>query len=298
MSFYTNKFQPLVASCDITVYKSALDFNEDIIKSIRAGVSFTLNKLIKPKDSLSISLYGYGCYKITSGVVGSFLYPSPWCVTKENPNSFISVIPKGTKYWVCTDGITIASEELFVTDQIADATCIVDKNIAEILYSESPVIDGYRIGSLSNNGIVVGSHIKPLIASPYIYLSDIRMGCTNTGEPYYEGSSALEDFNGVSHTKSWISNGDMEILSYIDWDKGLYLPALGELLSLLNNWRFVLAGASLNNIDLKLELCKWYWSSTEQSFDKAWGAHICNGAVCQDWYDKNSKCRIIPFLET
>lgn len=326
MCLYTRKRLPRVAKRDIVCLKILSKDFFGVYMTPYRGMRIQLNSKIEAcPEKVDIIFNDYDCldntvYSVNGGVVHSVLLDEDKCKGRAYVKK--AIIPKGTEYYLGCFGLEIASKELYVTDKEGSIEDL-DIQFLEELLEEAPTCNGIRVGDYlmaddkfvhpSKNlskaiGIVVGFHDK----TPLIAALD-RFRCSFGDEAIMNGTfadrdSAMQDFNGKEHTKKYVeyTNSNAPRHSYkafsgcVAYEKSgirnWYLPALGEMLQMLNNALYINIAHLISGLGYSVTTTKWYWTSSESNSFLAWNCYLYGGEVfcynvCRD--DVHS---VVPFL--
>lgn len=327
MCLYTKHKEPLVAKRDIKVYKHVrrVDLDKKEAESPCQYTRFVLDKEFIPnRPTVDIEHWSGDFYTINGGVIHACLWPD-----FSRGACLEAYIPAGTEYWIGSDHTTICAKKLIVKSKPVSLEEFygLDETLSEMLYEIAEGKNGIKVGDLlymdgSNEkfvaptkvsnlpkdkikGMVIGfNDDEPLIADVANIISNVRIdsdaNCNLDGF-FGDRDKAKKDMEGYKHTKAWKSQcqGKSRFGVYAaieNLGEDYYVPALGEMETLLNNILFVAASCSLSGIRLTITISKWFWTSTEGWQGYSWGCCIGGGDVFERWYCKDFLGSVVPFI--
>lgn len=327
MCLYTKHEKPLVAKRDIKVYKHVrrVDLQRKVAESPCQGTKFALDTdFIPDKPAADIYRRSDDLYEINGGVIHACLWPDfsrGYCLE--------AYIPAGTEYWIGCDHTTLCARKLVVKSKpvSSDEFYGLDEVLSEMLYDSAEEKNGIKVGDFfykdGNNesfvapaqvpnlpkdkikGMVVGfDGDEPLIADVTHIFHDVQIDDrynSKLDEFFNDRSKAKKDMNGYKHTKAWKSKcqGESRFGAYAIIEKlgeDYYIPALGEMETLLENILYVAAACSLAGVSLPITMGKSFWTSTEFSQCHSWRCGIRDFGVGGGWDYKYCHLRVAPFI--
>lgn len=294
MCLYAKDSKPRVATKDIKVYKHVkyVDVSNRTAITPHQETTFELDKEFIPKAKVA-----KGTTTFTSGVIHACLWPDA-----DRRTCLEAYIPKGTNYWIGIDGCTVCAEKLFVTSNKVEGPTCMDVDLAREILADVPTVEGVTIGEFtSNDYIVVGFYQngKPMIADIANMIQNVAIDREYDSkiDKYYSYDEAAKDFNGVAHFKNHPKGDRYEAYNaVVKLSPKHYIPACGEMRTLLSNIIYIVASCALKNIPISISMEGWYWTSSEDSLGGSWYCYIDSGGVRQYWGDKDYRCRVVPFV--
>ena len=331
MCLYTREKLPRVAKRDIVCLKILNEVSNGVYKTPYQGVEVSLNSKIKasPKkveigfctnDNLENAVY-----TINGGAIHSVLLDESRC--RQSSCIKKAIIPKGTEYYLGCFGLEVASEELYIADKDADIEDLDTEFLNELL-EEAPTCNGIRVGDylMSSGefvhpskklpktkviGIVVGFHKdNPLIAA-LDRLDNVSFGSYPSDvidRTFTERKDALKDFDGKGHTDKYVKYKENKEHTFIykafqrsveykkKAAKNWYLPALGEMMQMLNNALYINIAYRISGLGYLVDTSGWYWTSSECSGRYSWCCRLDGGEVYCYWDCRCYRYRVVPFL--
>jgi len=295
MCTYSRQTKPYIASRDMKVIKY-LQKVDNIYRTPYQGTEVSLNTIIRPeKDSVESNKSYYGNSEFTSGVIHSCLTTR---LRREGNSIHVAIIPKGSKYWIGSNGEDICSDSLIITDETVTAKPYMFKETAEELMSNAPS----GVGTIKDDLVLVGyNNNKPLYACYNNIIENVAIdtdyNSSITNNFITEECKALEDYNGLDNTK-YLRNlkGDRYQLSKVlqNVKDNYYVPALGEIHQLAINLPFINAAFALIDKEPPFPFT-WYWTSTEYSVRYSWDLGLREGYPRWDWGYKGFQGSFVLF---
>lgn len=293
MCTYSRQAKPFVAKTNLRVLKYLVKTPRGYLTPYQ-DTPVKLGEMMKPEGPLQCKSEYFQTNSLHGGVIHSTLTTA---MNRCGNCIHVTIIPEGTKYWIGDNGIDICSEALIVTEETVEKQEYMLPEIAEDILSNASV---ENIGMEYDGDILVGvtPDGKPLYANPKIFTGCIDReynGVIDTTFPY--PNTALQDFDGVSHTKKMkeLSGERYELLPILKeaGDK-YYVPALGEFWQLAINLPFINARFALDKKEPPFPF-DWYWTSTECFSYRAWGVYLNCRYPDEDLDLKGYRCRVVLF---
>ena len=323
MCLYTKQQKPLVAKRDIIclkyLYKDSSYFYTPYQHvRVRLDKEFTPNSDEVNIKYNSKTIFGEEIFNIGDGVIHARLIPTDDisdCCKK-------AIIPKGTEYYLSALGDEIAARTMIITSE--EVNEVVDEGFLEDIIDNAPSEKGVYVGDylLEDGsyarpnkldsfpiGQVVGFYKhKPLIAAV-----DILQGVWDKKNRERKRSVKKVDdtglrqvatqFNGEAVTKkvmSKINKDDFMAFTlcheyHSDCNEQWYLPAVGEMVTMLNNIMYINAARKLSKVGLLIEKGP-FWTSSKFVTNHSWYCELGIYDADVDWASKNCSYNIIPFL--
>lgn len=241
-------------------------------------------------------------------------------------NCLLAIIPKGTEYWINPWGTEIAAKQMIITSKKGDKSKL-DTAFVEDILLKAPEVNGIRIADylledgtfvhptkdiakLKPIGRVVGFHNNEPLVGALEYMTgewDIRSYSNRTkvlSKQFTECDKAVKDFDGKKWTKeiSKFNTKDNhpafnKCSNYRSTEeKEWYLPALREMMTMLDNTLYLNAATMLTEVGFIIDESDYYWSSSEYDECSSWYCYLGSGHVNCGWLYKDDCGRIVPFL--
>lgn len=324
MCLYVRDKKPRVAKKDIMVLKYLRKENGRFYSPYQ-GTPVTIGKVLVASPSepnitfSSIDNFGREISQIDSGVIHAMLFEdnsySNYCAK--------AIIPKGTKYWIHSNGTEIAAEKMLITKEEGNNDVLDDSFAREILAS-APEVNGIRIGDyqMTDDSFV---HPKKSIAKTKV--RGIVCGFYENGEPiicalemfrevwdsqydskigeYTNLQTATKLFNGKEVTRKYIQNKYKDKSRFYVFercinyrkDKGeeWFFGALGEITTMLDNAIYLNAAHKITGLGFIIDTDYWYWSCSEYDSYGSWCCTLYRGRVDCNGANKQFPNSIVPF---
>lgn len=234
-----------------------------------------------------------------------------------------AIIPKGTQYYLSALGDEIAARTMIITNEEMDKMDdVVDKGFLEDIIDNAPSEKGIYVGDylLKDGsyarpnkldsfpiGQVVGFYKhNPLIAAVAILQGTWYKSCRKKDVKIANDIGIKEiatQFNGNTITKKVMSREDREDFMaftlcheyHSDCNEKWYLPAVGEMATMLNNIMYINAARKLSKVGLLID-GEPFWTSSEFSTNFSWYCKIAVYEADVEWCSKDCSYYIIPFL--
>ena len=316
MCLYFRKGMPKVAKRHIICLKY-LRREDDRYFSPCQGTPVTLNEKMvatpsKPQEAYELTDdYGNEVRSLNGGVIHAKLLKNSGygnCCVK-------AIIPKGTKYWVDPFGTEIAAKEMIVTSE-KGSDAVLDDSFAKDILEDAPEVNGIRVGDYlleSGNyahpskrvkkavGIVAGFNPdgEPLIAALDRFYE--QWGAYDVLDKTYSVSEACKLFNGREVTqkakeKLYNYPAFKVCVEYGNEGDEWYMPALGEMTTMLNNAIYLNAAHTITDLGFAITTQYWFWSCSEDDSRGSLGCGLGRDRVGCGWRYKDCRRRIVPFL--
>ncbi len=294
MCLYAKDSKPRVATKDIKVYKHVkyVDVSYRTAITPHQETTFELDKEFIPKAKVA-----KGTTTFKSGVIHACLWPDA-----DRGTCLEAYIPKGTNYWIGIDGCTVCAEKLFVTSNEVEGPACMDVDLAREILADVPTVEGVTIGEFtSDDYIVVGFYQngKPMIADIANMIQSVAIDREYDSkiDEYYSYNEAAKDFNGISHCAKHPKSERYEAFNAVSrLSPKHYIPACGEMRTLLSNIIYIAASCALKNIPISISMEGWYWTSSGGSLYCSWCCYIRSEGVYQGWDHKVCRGRVVPFV--
>lgn len=327
MCLYTRNKQPMVASRDIKCLKYVVIKNDQYYSPyMKTKIDIDQVMIASPSTPnfyyLNTDELHHSIYTLNGGAIHAKMTES----SDYGHNCFLAIIPKGTEYWTNPWGTEIAAKQMLITSKKGDNS-MLDTSFIEDILLNAPEVNGIRIADyllengtfvhptkdiakLKTIGRVVGFHNdKPLIgALEYMTAKwDIRSYSDRTkviSKQFTDWNKVIKDFDGKKWTKeiSKLKNKDNysafnECSNYRSTEKEeWYLPALGEMMTMLDNTLYLNAATMLTGVGFIIDESSNYWSSSEDSKGGSWGCFLGKSRV-HYYFDYKGYCyKVVPFL--
>ena len=294
MCLYVKDPKPHVAMTDIKVYKHVRSFDKVTKKAVTKyhETIFDLDKEFLPQGQVVPKTTTF-----TFGVIHACLWPD-----FDRGICLEAYIPEGTNYWIGVDGCTVCAEKLFVTSKEVTEPACMDINLAREILAEVPAQESHTVGEFtSDNCIVVGFYPdgRPMIADIANMIQKVALDkeyeLRNIECPSFE--KAIKDFNGISHHAKHPKGERYEAFTAVSkLSSRHYIPACGEMRTLLSNVIYIAASCALKNIPISISMEGAYWTSSKYLSTYCWCCFINSMGVCQDLYCNYYRFRVIPFV--
>lgn len=327
MCLYTRNKQPMVASRDIKCLKYVTKTDNQYY-SPYMDTKIPIDQVMIAYPSTpginhsSTDYLNHDIYALYGGAIHAKMVESP----DYGNNCLLAIIPKGTEYWINSWGTEIAAKQMLITSKKGDKSKL-DTSFIEDILLKAPEVNGIRIADylLENGsfvhptkdiaklkpiGRVVGFHNdKPLVGALEYMTSewDIRMYSNRTkvlSKQFTDGNKAIKDFDGKKWTKeiSKLKTKDNHpaFNKYSNYrstkEEEWYLPALGEMMTMLDNTLYLNAATMLTGVGFIIDESGYYWSSSEGNESRSWYCCLGSGQVGRYWGCKDLCNRVVPFL--
>lgn len=337
MCLYTRNRQPMVANIDIKCLKYVTKKDNQYYSPCR-NTKIPIDQVMIASPStpdinhLGTDYLNHDIYSLHGGAIHAKIEESPDCLN----DCLVAIIPKGTEYWINPWGTEIAAKQMIITSKKGDKSKLGTSFVEDILFN-APEVNGIRIADylledgtfvhptkdiakLKPIGIVVGFHNdKPLIgALEYMTgnmtIRDFENRTKFFSKQFDDWEEAVKDFDGKKWAKeiSKFSNNNNDdafnqCSNYRSTEEEeWYLPALGEIMTMLDNTLYLNAATTLTGVGFNIDdsgmywpatyepIC--YWSSSENYDYGYWTCSLgCDGVCCYrvgNYYGQ----RVVPFL--
>lgn len=320
MCLTTKKNKAMIAKRDIVVMKYLRKEGEKYCTPCQ-DTPVELNSTMLPKidypefrDKWSDN-FGNEISNLHGGVIHARITPDNMgnCCMK-------AIIPKGAKYWVDLTTKEIAATELQVTDKPINKT---DISIYYDLLENAPESNGIRVGDyqLEDDSFVHPSkntknfNVRGIVCgfredgSPLICAIEILMGVwdkdynSKIGDFIDDWHEAIKLFNGKEVTNKYKESKDKELEVFekcINYRKEKneewYMPALGEMMTLLDNVIFLNAACNITGLGREISTYEWFWTCSEYYSRDSWFCYHSRSGVYCGWGYKGYRGSIVPFF--
>lgn len=233
-----------------------------------------------------------------------------------------AIIPKGAKYWVDLTTKEIATTELQITDKPINKT---DISIYYDLLDNAPESNGIRVGdyqleddsfvhpsektkNLNVRGIVCGFRED---GSPLICAIKILMGVwdkdynSKVGDFVDDWHEGIKLLNGKEITNKYKESKDKklevfeECINYRkEKNEEWYMPALGEMMTLLDNVIFLNAACNITGLGREISTYEWFWTCSECYSSLSWCCFLDSYGLYCDRGCKGCRGLIVPFFDS
>lgn len=327
MCLYTRNKQPMVASRDIKCLKYVTKIGSQYYSPCRdTKIPIDQVMIASPStpdiDHSSTDYLNHDIYALNSGAIHAKTAES----SEYGNDCFLAIIPKGTEYWINSWGTEIAAKQMLITSKKGDKSKL-DTSFVEDILLKAPEVNGIRIADylledgtfvhptkdiakLKPIGRVVGFHNDEPLVGALKYMTgegDIRSYSNRTkvlSKQFTDWNKAIKDFDGKKWTKeiSKLETKDNypafnKCSNYRSTEEEeWYLPALGEMMIMLDNTLYLNAATMLTRVGFIIDESGYYWSSSEYDEGDSWGCYLFSGRVSCGWRDKCRCSRVVPFL--
>ena len=327
MCLYTRNKQPMVASRDIKCLKYVTKTdNQYYSPCMNTKIPVDQVMIASPStpdiNHSSTDYLNHDIYALNGGAIHAKMAES----SDYGNGCLLAIIPKGTEYWINPWGTEIAAKQMLITSKKGDESKL-DTSFVEDILLKAPEVNGIRIADylledgtfvhptkdiakLKPIGRVVGFHNDEPLVGALEYMTgewDIRSYSNRTkvlSKQFTDWNKAIKDFDGKKWTKeiSKLETKDNhpafnKCSNYRSTEEEeWYLPALGEMMTMLDNTLYLNAATMLTGVGFIIDESCYYWSSSECFEGRSWGCCLCRFRVHCRWYDKDSCCRVVPFL--
>lgn len=327
MCLYTRNKQPMVASRDIKCLKYVTKTGNQYYspcKNTKIPVDQVM--IASPStpdiDHSSTDYLNHDIYALNGGAIHAKMVES----SNYGNDCLLAIIPKGTEYWVNPWGTEIAAKQMLITSKKGDKSKL-DTSFVEGILLKAPEVNGIRIADylledgtfvhptkdiakLKPIGRVVGFHDDEPLVGALEYMTgewDIRSYSNRTkvlSKQFTDWNKAIKDFDGKKWTKeiSKLKTKDNhpafnKCSNYRSTEEEeWYLPALGEMMTMLDNTLYLNAATMLTGVGFIIDESGYYWSSYELNEGRSWSCDLGSGRVGCGWGCKDFCYRVVPFL--
>lgn len=327
MCLYTRNKQPTVASRDIKCLKYVTKIDNQYYSPCR-NTKISINQVMIASPSTpdinysSTDYLNHNIYALNGGAIHAKMVES----SDYGNDCLLAIIPKGTEYWINPWGTDIAAKQMFITSKKGDKSKL-DTSFVEDILLKAPEVKGVRIADyLLKNGIfvhptkdiaklkpigrVVGFHNDEPLVGALEYMTDewdIRSYSNRTrvlSKQFTDLNEVIKDFDGKKWTKeiSKLKTKDNhpifnKCFNYRNTEEEeWYLPALGEVITMLDNTLYLNAATILTGVGFIINELSYYWSSSEYYSGYSWGCGLGNDQVGYCWGNKGYCSSFVPFL--
>ena len=325
MCLYTRHLKPLVAERDIEVIKYLNRTSDNGYKTPSTGTPIKLDEILTAKpEKPDISEYDKDCmgnviYTLSGGAIHARITPNGMtsCLRK-------AVIPKGTEYWIDPWGTEIAAKKMLITSEAGHSANTT--TFAQDILDHAPKVNGVYVGDFMLEdgsfvrpsrkvvdqkpiGRVVGfKGRKPLIAALEKFGGCVDSEYQSKIDVYFpDPEEAMKDYSGKEHTQAYREleapnkrTRHSAFAKCVEYREGKgeswYLPALGEMLQMLNNAIYLNASYILSGLGFIVDPMMWFWTSSEYRQYGSWCCGLRSRRVLCDWRCKDFTYSVCPFL--
>lgn len=327
MCLYTRNKQPMVASRDIKCLKYVTKTGNQHYSPCRnTKIPVDQVMIASPStpdiDHSSTDYLNHDIYALNGGAIHAKMAES----SDYGNDCLLAIIPKGTEYWINPWGTEIAAKQMLITSKKGDKSKL-DTSFVEDILLKAPEVNGIRIADylledgtfvhptkdiakLKPIGRVVGFHNDEPLVGALEYMTgewDIRSYSNRTkvlSKQFTDWNKAIKDFDGKKWTKeiSKLKTKDNhpafnKCSNYRSTEEEeWYLPALGEMMTMLDNTLYLNAATMLTGVGFIIDESGYYWSSSEYYEYGSWVCGLGSGRVGCFWRCKGFCCRVVPFL--
>lgn len=331
MCLYTKERKPRIAKEDITVLKYVICRDNEIISPYQLSKISVNEVTVAYPEREDIKLDGVDIlhedfYILGEGAIHAMLIEGanlpPYNFTRKK-----AIIPAETEYWVSTKGDEIAARSMIITDIGWEKSGGVSKNIFKDILETAPIVNGVRVGDylLENGsytkpregllkddiiGIVAGFHEeKPLIASlksfygsygTYLHLGPEHNHYLILREKAikkFNGRYMTQEYRKVYYKSKKSSAFEVCIDCRKDTGEEWYLPALGEVITMLNNGIYLNAAHQITGFGpVLLDDGPIISSSSECNYSLHWCGYFHRDGIKCSLENTELGYKFIPFL--
>lgn len=327
MCLYTRNKQPMVASRDIKCLKYVTKTGNQYYSPCRnTKIPVDQVMIASPStpdiDHSSTDYLNHDIYALNGGAIHAKMAES----SDYGNDCLLAIIPKGTEYWINPWGTEIAAKQMLITSKKGDKSKL-DTSFVEDILLKAPEVNGIRIADylledgafvhptkdiakLKPIGRVVGFHNDEPLVGALEYMTgewDIRSYSNRTkvlSKQFTDWNKAIKDFDGKKWTKEISKlkskNNHPAFNKCSNYrsteEKEWYLPALGEMMTMLDNTLYLNAATMLTGVGFIIDESGYYWSSSEFNEYDSWRCDLRSGQVRCFWYYKDCCGRFVPFL--
>lgn len=329
MCLYTRNKQPMVASRDIKCLKYVTKAGNQYYspcRNTKKKIPIDQVMIASPStpdiDYSSTDYLNHDIYALNGGAIHAKMAES----SDYGNDCLLAIIPKGTEYWINPWGTEIAAKQMLITSKKGDKSKL-DTSFVEDILLKAPEVNGIRIADyLLENGTfvhptkdiaklkpigrVVGFHNDEPLVGALEYMTDewdIRSYSNRTkvlSKQFTDWNKAIKDFDGKKWTKeisklktknnhpAFNKCSNYRSTEEEEW----YLPALGEMMTMLDNTLYLNAATMLTGVGFIIDESGYYWSSSEFDEQCSWDCYLCRFRVYCDWDFKCNCNSFVPFL--